>query len=230
MKKVVAAIVFFLALFIFALPAVGQEAVNLYRIRQTIQTEVTIELEIDGQMVETTVPATITIDAEIDPDELVARPTVDAKTIQESVAVAAGSDETQDAEPTTVPSPTATPPPEQETVADFDSICGSKSGMTDVQVEAYYESLSGKHVIDWDGYVYDVHSMGGTYAILIANEPKGFWWSRQIELRGIPRNIAVQMDVEEHVRYSGTIQGAETFITSNCNPLIIGNVTIEAVD
>src|SRR5690606_21354337 len=145
-------------------------------------------LEVDGQIIEATVPATITIDTEVDLDALIAQAAVEATATT--------------AAPVAKPTITPTPAPNDDVVTDFESICGLKSDMTDVQIDAYYESLRGKRVIDWYGYVYDVYERNGTYIVLISLEPKRFFmWSREIELRGVSREVAVQLNLEQRVKF-----------------------------
>ena len=95
--------------------------------------------------------------------------------------------------PTTLPTPTATPtswaPP-------FKQLCERDKTLTDAQFVEYLETFRGKKVIDWTGWVYDVHDRSRGYAVLIAMDPPGFLWARDIELLGLPKDQALCSQVQ----------------------------------
>ena len=128
--------------------------------------------------------------------------------------------------PTALPTPTVTPtawaPP-------FKQLCERDKTLTDAQFVEYLESLRGKEVIDWTGWVYDVFDRSGGYTVLIAMRPPGAFWSRNIELLGLPKDQALELQKEQKVVFSGTIRDAGAFLGQACNPIEIEKATLEPV-
>lgn len=111
----------------------------------------------------------------------------------------------------------------------FDAICEPPDTMTDVQIEQYLKSFEGKQIADWQGWVYDVHAnYGGNegYTLLIAMDPPGFLWTRNIEIADIPADLAVRLQKKQKLVFSGTISAIGRFLGSNCNPMVIENAEI----
>lgn len=120
--------------------------------------------------------------------------------------------------PTSTPCPDCAPP--------FDAVCTKPSNLTDVQMEAHIKSFVGQRVAEWYGWIWDVETSGGRYKAIIAMKPKGFLWTRDIELINIDADQAARLSVEQPVTFSGRIQQVRMAFGAICNPLVIEDVVI----
>lgn len=133
--------------------------------------------------------------------------------------------------PTSVPSPT----PTQDPLA-YDTICGpGGSEMTAPQRDRYVAQFVGLTIPTWEGWVYDVTEVSdyhdyrdaGRWRVLVAMQPRSPFWSRDIELYGVPEETAEWLEIEQPVRFSGRIAEIGVFAGGICNPvtLIEANLT-----
>ena len=111
----------------------------------------------------------------------------------------------------------------------YQQLCRRDETLTDAQFVEYLESLRGKKVIDWSGWIYDVYDRSGGYDVLIAMDPPSFLWSRDIELLGLPKDQALALQKEQQVVFSGTIRDVGAFLGKACNPIEIEKATLEVV-
>jgi hypothetical protein len=125
--------------------------------------------------------------------------------------------------PTIAPVPTQAPAPTVAAIQNgptFAQICDIDTGnMTDPQITAHASQFAGQEIHNWQGYVYDVVSSGDRYNVLIAMEPRGLFWGREIELSGVPNELAASLNVEQQVTFSGRILEVGEFLGGICNPV-----------
>jgi hypothetical protein len=122
-------------------------------------------------------------------------------------------------------SPTATPTPEWMAPS-YDEICDNNDTMTDLQQEDYAASMAGKKVVGWVGKVYDVESgNGGLYTVQV-EMVDSIISARDLEILGVPRDIAVALNVEQQITFSGTIKSVDMFMGNICNPINVIEATI----
>jgi hypothetical protein len=141
---------------------------------------------------------------------------VEAASVQVAAAV----------EPVAQPSP-AEPIPAAQTGMTYEQVCGvDESGLTEIQLKAHASQFAGQTFTGWVGYVYDVQERGGTYVLSLSPEPKGLFWSGNINIDSIPLELAVQLNVEQRVVVSGQIQEVGVMFGVMCNPIDIIQATV----
>lgn len=139
--------------------------------------------------------------------------------------------------PTVAPLPTATPvlsitsvpvsTPAIVSGPTYGQICDiDEYHMTDIQLEAYAKQFAGQQISNWPVYVYNVDTRGGGYLVDLSMEPEEFMWARDIEVPGLPAEVAVPLQVGQPVFLSGTIQAVEIFLRGICNPIVVTNATL----
>lgn len=122
--------------------------------------------------------------------------------------------------------PTATATPDW-IAPPFRELCKKDASLTDAQMEQHLKEFSGKKVVDWQGWVYDVYESGSNYTVLIGMDPPGgLLWSRDIEIVGVSKDQAFHLRKEQKVGFSGTIREVGTFLGTICNPLVIEDGTV----
>jgi hypothetical protein len=119
------------------------------------------------------------------------------------------------------PTAPATDTPDPNVVASYDDLCRSSSNMTELQVQQYVQGFVGKRVVNWVGYVFDASET----SIWIANEPRGFLWSPQMQLYGVPTEVAASLNVNQRVIFTGKIREVGTFLGQICAGLAIDVTT-----
>jgi hypothetical protein len=149
----------------------------------------------------------------------------DTPTLAPTPAPTATPSRTHTPLPSPTPFPTATPdwvaPP-------FDELCERDTSLTDAQQEKALEEHVGKKVVQWQGWVSEVREGFSDYWVLVAMEPPGgLLWVRDIRIVGVPEDRALSLNKKQKVTFSGTIRGIGTFLGSICNPVVIGDATIE---
>lgn len=131
--------------------------------------------------------------------------------------------------PIVTPKPSLTPTP-HSWAPPFKQLCERHKTLTDVQFVEYLESFRDKKIIDWTGWVYDVYDYSDGYTVLIAMKPPGgLLWARDIELLGLPKDQALDLQKEQKVVFSGTIRDVGAFLGQPCNPIKIEKATLEPV-
>lgn len=137
------------------------------------------------------------------------------------------SQPTATAAPQAVAIPLPTPTPAPATGPTFAQICGIDEGsVTEVQLKAHADSFVGQTFSNWSALVYDVSERDGRYTVLLAGGPRGFIWSRDIEVSGLPAEIAVPLRVEQPVLLSGLISEVDVTFGAACNPIVVREATL----
>jgi hypothetical protein len=109
----------------------------------------------------------------------------------------------------------------------FDELCRKDPNLTDIQMEKHLEGFIGKRIVNWQGWVYEVHDQSGGYVVLVAlNPPGGLLWTRDIEIADIPEDLAFRLSKRQKITFSGTIRKVGIFLGSICNPISIESATI----
>lgn len=113
--------------------------------------------------------------------------------------------------------------------ATFRSICKTDPDWTEVQTQAYLAGFIGREISDWDGWVYEVSELGGQYTLMVAMEPPGLLWARHVEIPDIPADLAMALQKEHPVRFSGRLSRVDRTFGTNCNPIVVQDaaVTVE---
>lgn len=146
---------------------------------------------------------------------------------QISTATAVSTIASKSTKPTPVVVETATvlaPSPDAEKTS-FEQMCHiDASNMTDLQIEAYADTLKGTHVENWKGYVFNASER--SVEIAMTAKEDAILWTRDIELRGIPVSLAGRLNVNQAVTFTGDVKEADVFLRTICNPLVIENVTL----
>lgn len=142
-------------------------------------------------------------------------------TVQIAPSVAAVAPTVQsDNPPAAIPQVTG---PSYEAVCDADT-----NNMTDPQIAAFAEQWIGQRFSGWQGFVYDVVSRSdGTYNLEIAMEERGLFWSRNIVIENIVSDLALRLNVEQPITFSGRILRNETFLDGLCNPLVVEDYVLQ---
>ena len=107
----------------------------------------------------------------------------------------------------------------------FGEMCDTNDTMTDLQQEDYAASMAGKKIVGWVGKVYDVQSdLSDAYTVQI--DMGGIFKSRQIDILNVPRDVAAGLNVDQEVRFDGTIKSVDMFASDICNPINVIEATI----
>ena len=120
--------------------------------------------------------------------------------------------------------PTATP---EWMAPPFAEICGSNSELTAIQQEEKVKKMTGKKVVDWTGAIYDVQHDGDKYKVSINMDPGGIMRARQIEIMGLPADVAA-LKVDQKVVFSGKIDKIDIMFGTVCNPMTLTEATLKA--
>jgi hypothetical protein len=117
--------------------------------------------------------------------------------------------------------------PDSTTIeATFSNICKTDPDWTEIQTQAYLAGFIGRDIFDWAGYVYEVRELGGQYELLVAMEPPGLLWARNVEIPGISAETAVALQKEQPIRFSGTLSRVDRSFGTNCNPIVVQDATL----
>jgi hypothetical protein len=121
-------------------------------------------------------------------------------------------------------------PPTAAVVAgpSYEEICGaSRSNLTEPQMEMHVRSFEGLSFSNWNGWVYDVVSSSNGYNLEVAMEKRGLFWSRDIVIENIPSDLAIRLNVEQPILFSGHIPRIETTFGVACNPMIVDTLVLD---
>jgi len=128
----------------------------------------------------------------------------------DSTEVASVSDDTQ-AESTEAPPPTNTPAP---LAPPYEEISSEVESMTEAQWKAYLPTLEGNLVVGWTGWVEEVDVVGGGYKLWVDMDPPDAILSTQDVYFDIPDEIALELQLDQEVTFSGTIATVSEFLGS----------------
>ena len=134
-----------------------------------------------------------------------------------AVAVSGGGDTGQKAEPTEVSMSTATPGPSATpvpTAPPFVEIRDNVQNMTEAQWKKYLPELKGARVINWEGWVEDVDVSGSKYTLLVdMDSPDDFMSTADVRF-GVPEDVALELQKDQLVTFSGTVEKVAEFLGS----------------
>jgi hypothetical protein len=150
----------------------------------------------------------------------------DAAVEQATAGVAAPSQELQQVEPAPAQQAAAesgsTPVSPATVGLQYADVCGiDERNVTEVQLTQIAQQFAGREFTNWQGYVYDVQEREGRYVVQLADEPRGLFWSGNMVLHGVPSEVAIPLNVEQRVVFSGRIREVETSLGVICNPITI---------
>lgn len=114
--------------------------------------------------------------------------------------------------PTATPAPTSTPmlpaPPYAEIRANVE-------GMTEAQWKAYLPTLKGLYVENWTGWVEEVNVVGSKYELWVDMDSPEEMFSVQDVYFEIPDDIALALQKDAPVTFSGQIEAVTEFLGSS---------------
>jgi len=87
--------------------------------------------------------------------------------------------------------------------------------MTEAQWKAYLPTLEGNLVIGWTGWVEDVDvKLAGDYELLVDMDPPSELFSTSDVRFVIPGDMALELQKDQEVTFSGTIDHVQEFVGS----------------
>lgn len=109
----------------------------------------------------------------------------------------------------------------------FAQICKvDEHNLTEIQLKSHADSFAGQTFTNWQGYVYDVQEQDGRYTVELADDTGGFIWTRDMEVQGIPAEVAEPLLVKQRVLISGRISEVQVNFGVACNPIIIDSASL----
>lgn len=144
-------------------------------------------------------------------------------------AMSGGGDTDQKAESTDVAmstatqGPTATPVP---TAPPFVEIRDKVKGMTEAQWKKYLPEQKGARVVNWTGWVENVDVSGSKYTLQVDMDPPDEVFSAYDVSFGVPEDIGLELQKDQPVTFSGTIEKVQEFLGSIT--VYLQDVTLEA--
>lgn len=117
---------------------------------------------------------------------------------------------TEAAIPTAIPWPTNTPEP----APPFEEIRSNVESMTEAQWKAYLPTLKGLAVENWTGWVSEVNVDGKKYELWVDMDPPDSLFSTQDVYFYIPNEIALELQKNERITFSGRIKNVSEFLGS----------------
>lgn len=113
--------------------------------------------------------------------------------------------------------------------ATFANICETDPVGPEIQTESYLAGFAGREITDWDG-VYEVREFNGQYDLLVAMDSAGRLGPLNVEISGIPAPMALALQKEQPIRFSGNIAPVDRLFGTNCNPIVVQDATFPGVD
>jgi len=113
--------------------------------------------------------------------------------------------------PTKTPLPTSTPP---LPAPPFAEIRSNVEGMTEAQWKAYLPTLEGMLVENWTGWVENVNVVGDKYELWVDMDSPDTLLSAQDVYFLIPNDIALELQKDERITFSGRIKSVTEFLGS----------------
>jgi hypothetical protein len=138
---------------------------------------------------------------------------------------------TEAAKPTATPGPTNTPLPTNTPplpAPPFEEIRSTVAGMTEAQWKAYLPTLEGMVVEQWTGWVAEVNVKGSQYELWVDMDAPDDLLSAQDIYFPIPADIAMQLQKDQKITFSGQIERVSEFLGSIS--IYLENVTLEGQD
>lgn len=118
--------------------------------------------------------------------------------------------------------PTATPVP---TAPPFVEIRDNVQNMTEAQWKKYLPELKGARVVNWEGWVEDVDVSGSKHTLLVdMDSPDDFLSGTDVRF-GIPEDVALELQKDQPITFSGTIEKVQEFLGTST--VYLQDVTLE---
>jgi len=140
-----------------------------------------------------------------------------------AMAAGGGGDTDRKAASTEVSESTATPAP---TAPPFVEIRDNVQNMTEAQWKQYLPELKGARVTHWQGWVEEVNVSGNKYELWVDMDSPDELFSAQEVYFPIPSDIALELQKDQPVTFSGTIERVQEFLGSTT--IYLQDVTLEA--
>lgn len=117
----------------------------------------------------------------------------------------------------------------QVTGPSYEAVCkADTNNMTDPQITAFAQQWMGQRFSGWQGFVYDVVSRSDdTYNLEIAMDERGILWTRDIVIENIVSDLALRLNVEQPITFSGRILRNEATFDVMCNPLVVEDYVLQ---
>lgn len=109
------------------------------------------------------------------------------------------------------PAGTPRPTPTPNIAPLYATIEAEYSSMTDVQQEAYFDSLAGAEVVEWEGTIKDVVKVVGFYNVLVNTSDSSL--VADVYLMNIPGDDALNLNLGDTIIFSGKIQNVEEILS-----------------
>jgi hypothetical protein len=176
-----------------------------------ILADVVVPLD-DGTTVTATVPLTVNVTLQVSLSGVVSDSIQVVEETEPAVTII---------EPTRVPERVGSLPQEGELT--YAKVCvDAPKELTDIKLKKYHETLIGTEIL-WNGYVYDVtEEADGSYMVQVSieSEEDSVFFTRNVEITGVPEHVAAELDVNQAISYSGEITAIDEMIV-DCNPVKI---------
>jgi hypothetical protein len=88
--------------------------------------------------------------------------------------------------------------------------------MTEAQWKQYLPGLEGQRVVNWTGWVADVdQGLGGRYTLWVdMDSPDDLLSVQDVYIADIPEDLALSLQLDQKVTFSGTIERASELVGS----------------
>lgn len=180
-------------------------------INQSVPLTATVDLMINDQSMTATVPLTVGVALQVHINGI------------DNVIV------TPKLSPTVAVSTTASTPKKSLQLGDNPSvsdICDNEDTLTDIQQEDLGASMVDKQVIGWTGEVGNVSSDDESYRVQVTVTEDTSGNTHQVYIKGVSRNIASNLEIDQAITFDGTIEEIGMFAGSFCSPIHITDATI----
>ncbi len=101
--------------------------------------------------------------------------------------------------------------------------------MTDVQWNEHLRQFSGQKVTGWEGWVKDVYKYSGGYTLYITFDPPSHFLRSSAVHFVIPEDIALMLEKDDIVTFSGTIKDVGTFLGA-CSGIELKDAVLEKIE
>jgi hypothetical protein len=117
------------------------------------------------------------------------------------------------------PTPTLTP-----RALTYSYLCDTEKSLNREQLAELQRNSLGREIQNWQGWVYNVTSAGGSYSVEIGLAESSALWSADIRVERVEKDIALRLNLRQPVTFTGTIKAIGSAV-SNCSPINLENAT-----
>lgn len=110
----------------------------------------------------------------------------------------------------------------------YEQICTRPKEMTDVQWNEHLKQFSGQKVTSWEGWVKDVYKYSSGYTLYVTFDPPNHLLRGSAVHFVIPEDIALMLEKDDIVTFSGTIKSIGTFL-GVCSGIELEHAVIEKI-